>query len=111
LRVLDAQGEASFASNHIHVECANGHAWRDFVLVWFRTKRLWLRRSARQEKVLRESSGRRIESDGFSLKMQYGKACGSLREVNLVVSGGADGVVAGLEPFQSDEREPAVRLQ
>ena len=43
--------------------------------------------------------------------MQDGEMRGSFREANFIVGAGANGIVARLQPFQSNQREPAIGLQ
>jgi hypothetical protein len=110
--ILDAQSEARFAADDVHVESADGEMRRDLVVVGFGAERLRLRGRAGDEKIRREAAGRRVQCYDFAVEMEdcemRGAAAG---EVDLVVSGRADGVVAGLEPLETGEREPAVRLQ
>jgi len=112
MRILDAQGEAGFAADDIQVESADGQMGGDFVVVGFGAEGLRFRGSAGDEKICGESAGWGIQRDGFAFEMKDGemrRATGS--EMNLVVGSGADGVVAGLEPFEASEREPAVGLE
>src|ERR1700687_2962772 len=112
MRILDAKSEAGFAPDDVHVKSADGEMRGNFVVVCLGAKRLRLRRRTRYEKVSRKFPGRRIQSDGFALEMQDRKMGGVAgAEMDFVVRRGADGVVAGLEPFKADEREPAVWLQ
>jgi hypothetical protein len=112
MRILNAQSEARFAEDDVHVERAGGEMRRNLVVVGFGAESLLLRGRSRHEQVRRESSGRRIQSDGFAFEMKNrkmsGVACG---ETDLIVRGGAERVVSGLEPFEAGEREPAIRLQ
>ncbi len=43
--------------------------------------------------------------------MKNGEMGGAAGEMDSVVERGSDRIVTGLEPFQANEREPAIRLQ
>ncbi len=101
--ILDAKREAIFAPDDIHVQSANGEMRRNLVVVGFGAEGLRFRRSACDEEVFWKPSGGRIQGDRFSFEMKDGEMCGTGGEMNLIVWGGADGVVAGLEPFQAGE--------
>lgn len=111
MRILDTKSEARLAADHIHVESAGGEMERNFVVVRLGSQGLRFCGSPGDEEVRRESSGGRIQRDGFAFEVKDGEMRWSSGEMDLVVRGGAERVVSGLEPFEAGEREPAVRLE
>ena len=111
MRILDAKGEARFAANYVHVESADGEVRRKLVFVRFGAQSLWFCRSAGDKEIRRESPGWRIQRDGFAFEVKDGEMSRSGSEMDFVVRCGADGIFARLEPFQTGEGKPAVRLE
>lgn len=110
-RILDTKSEARLAADHIHVESADGEMKGNFIVVRFGSQGLRFCGSPGYEEVRRESSRGRIQCDGFVFEMKDGEMLGSNGEMDFVVGSRADGSVAGLEPFEADQRKPAVRLE
>jgi hypothetical protein len=84
---------------------------RKFILIRFGSQGLGFCGNSSDEEAGRESSGGRIQRDGFAFQVKDREMSGSGREVNFVVGCRTGGIVPGLEPFEADEREPAVGLK
>jgi len=104
VRILDAKSEARLAADHVKVQSTAGEMRRKLILVRFRSQSLRFCRRSSDEKVRRESSRGRIQRNDFGFEVKDGEMGWSGREMDFVVKRGADGIVAGLEPFQADER-------
>src|SRR6266849_3266559 len=104
MRILDAKSETGFAADHVHVESADGEMGRNFIVVRFGSQGLRFCGSPSDEKVRRKSSRGRIQRDGFAFEVKDDEMRRSGGEIDFVVRRGADGIVAGLEPFQAGER-------
>jgi len=111
MRILDAKSEAGLAADHVHVESADGEVGGNFIVVRFGSQRLRFCRRPSDEEVRRESSGGRIQGDGFAFEVKDGEMRGPSGEMDFVAGGRADRIVPGLEPFKAGERKPAVRLE
>ncbi len=111
MRILDAEGEAPLAANHVHVESADGEMRGNSIVVRFGSQGLRFCGSPSDEEVRRESPRRRIQRDGFPFEAEDAEVWRSGSEMDLAVRGGAERVVSLPEPFEADEGEPAVRLQ
>ena len=95
--ILDAQSEARFAADDVHVERADGQMRRNFVVIGFGAERLRLRGRARHQKIRRESAGRGIESDDFAFKVKNREMRGAAGgEMDLVVRSRAERIVSRL---------------
>ena len=93
------------------------------VIVRIGAKLLRLRRFSVNQETCGEAAGGSREGHGRALEVQDAdvggpRACAALtggriagRKTELVVCGGAERVVAGLEPFEAGEREPAIGPQ
>ena len=55
-----------------------------------------------------KAGGRRIQGDIVTFEMEDGEVRGAFAEMNLVVGCRAYGIVAGLQPLETNEREPAI---
>ncbi len=104
MRILDAKSETGFAADHVHVESADGEMGRNFIVVRFGSQGLRFCGSPSDEKVRRKSSRGRIQRDGFAFEVKDDEMRRSGGEIDFVGRRGADGIVAGLEPFQAGER-------
>ncbi len=104
MRILDAKSEARLAANYIQVESADGEMGREFIFVRFGSQSLRSCGSPRDEEVRREPARGGIERHGFAIQAEDGEVSRSGREMDFVVRSGADGIFAGLEPFQAGER-------
>jgi len=109
--ILDAKSKTRLASNHVHVESPDGEMGGNFIFVRFGSQGLGFRGNSSDEEAGRESSGGRIQRDGFAFQVKDREMSGSGREVNFVVGCRTGGIVSRLEPFQTSEREPAVGLK
>lgn len=109
--ILDAKSEARLAPDYVHVESADGEMAGNFIFVRFGSQSLRFGGSAGDEEAGRESSCGRIQRDGFAFQVKDGETGGSRSEMDFVVGRVADGIVPRLEPFEADEREPAVGLK
>src|SRR5229473_1965509 len=111
LCVLDAQGEALAALDDVEIQRTAGHPRIIFVAVGIDVQGLRLRRIAIDEKPLREAARWRIQRHFVAVEMEHAKTGWSAGgHVNLVVGGGTEGVIAGIQPLKTCQSEPTVRF-
>src|SRR5713101_6538844 len=102
LCVFDAQGEALAALDDVEIQRAAGHPRIIFVVISIDMQSLRLCGLAVDEKSLREIARCRIQSYFVAFDVEHAEVGWSADgHMDLVVGGGAEGVIAGFKPFEA----------
>ncbi len=111
LCVFDAQGEALAALDDVEIQRTAGHPRIIFVVISIDMQSLRLCGLAVDEKSLREIARCRIQSYFVAFEVEHAEVGWSADgHVNFIVGGGTEGVIAGVEPLEAGEGQPAVGL-
>lgn len=109
--VFDTESETAGAANGVHIERADGEMRIVFVVVRVDAQSLGFGGSASDEEAGSESAGRRKKLNGVVFEMHDADVRGMAGgELDFVVRRGAEGIVAGLKPFESGEGQPSVEF-